>query len=399
MPRRRRIPLTLFAALMLALVVGLVPLLPDAERSGDALTQAARRLAEPGPAMTAARGRLTPALRAEIERVVERGHLEGRVTGRVTAAALVESQVRCAVFEGQRYCLGLGWTDRTETQVRAGLAAAALERRPETVERTGDLDVVTTLRRAAARGPAARARAERAELTQAARAVAKVWLLRHHVERVPLPAGFLTAHPEARADAAAAALARDRRRPDRIALMKGTRTNEQSRSYWCGPATTQMIAWGWQKERRPQRYWARRLGTTTEGTAISEIVRQVNRTTGYDGERRAGPYIVLDVSDYGFRQWMRLAKRHLADYRAPLVLHPVLLERFFPYLDDDASGHFQVGRGYRAKPGRTKRIGFFEPWNQQAFDPSEPFIERVQWRNAYKSYRANQAHYQQNIGV
>ena len=81
-----------------------------------------------------------------------------------------------------------------------------------------------------------------------------------------------------------------------------------------------------------------------------------------------------------------------------MVLHPVL-ERFFPYLDDDASGHFQVGRGYLSRPGGTKRISFYEPWNQRAFDPSEPYVERVQWRNAYKSYRANLAHFQQSIGV
>ena len=134
----------------------------------------------------------------------------------------------------------------------------------------------------------------------------------------------------------------------------------------------QLIAWGWQKDRRPQRHWADKLGTTTDGSAISEIARQINRSTGYDGKRRTGPYIVLDISNFSFREWMQLITRHLADYRAPLVLHPVLLERFYPYLDDDASGHFQLGRGYRAEQGRTRRIGFFEPWNQQAFDPSEP---------------------------
>ena len=45
--------------------------------------------------------------------------------------------------------------------------------------------------------------------------------------------------------------------------------------------------------------------------------------------------------------------RHIVDYRSPLVLHPVLLKRYYPYLDDDASGHFQVGRGYnKTAPGR-----------------------------------------------
>ena len=45
--------------------------------------------------------------------------------------------------------------------------------------------------------------AERAELTMAARSVAKVWLLRHEIEGVPLPSGFLAEHPEARVQVSA----------------------------------------------------------------------------------------------------------------------------------------------------------------------------------------------------
>jgi hypothetical protein len=91
--------------------------------------------------------------------------------------------------------------------------------------------------------------------------------------------------------------------------------------------------------------------------------------------------------------------RHIVDYRAPLVLHPILLKRYYPYLEDDASGHFQVGRGYDKNGDGPLKLGYFEPWNQQRFDPSEPYIARVQWRDAYRSYRANRAHFQHNIGV
>ena len=66
--------------------------------------------------------------------------------------------------------------------------------------------------------------------------------------------------------------------------------------------------------------------------------------------------------------------RHIVDYRAPVVLHPVLLKQFFPYLDDDGSGHFQVGRGYDKRGDKTPLLGYFEPWDQQRFDPDEPFI-------------------------
>ena len=161
----------------------------------------------------------------------------------------------------------------------------------------------------------------------------------------------------------------------------------------------QMITWGWSGTRRTQSHWAHRLGTTTSGSAITEMVRVVNQDTGYDKEKYAGPYITLDIRDWSFREWRLLMARHVVDYRAPVVLHPVLEKRLYPYLDHDGSGHFQVGRGYEKREGKTPLLGYFEPWNQQRFHPDEPFIDRVQWRDAYKSYRANQAHFQHNLGV
>jgi len=161
----------------------------------------------------------------------------------------------------------------------------------------------------------------------------------------------------------------------------------------------QAIGWGSDQKRRNQSYWARRLGTTSAGTAITDMVRVVNNKTSYDDEDRAGPYVVLDISDFTFKQWYRLMMRHIHDYQAPVVLHPVLLKQYYPYLDDDASGHFQVGRGFDQGAGGNRKIGYFEPWDQSRFDPSEPAIDRVQWRNAYKSYRANLDHFQHNVGV
>ena len=234
--------------------------------------------------------------------------------------------------------------------------------------------------------------------------MAKVWLLRHEIEGVALPDDFLANHPEARADAntqvdTAAKQKTHGDYPERAVVLPGQKVAEQTRTYWCGPTTMQMIAWGWQHEKRGQGVWARKLHTTTEGTGISDMVRVVNNNTGYDSKRRAGPYIVLDISNWAYGKWLLLQMRHIKDYKAPLVLHPVLLKKYYPYLDDDASGHFQVGRGYDKRGKKPAQIGYFEPWNQQRFDPSEPYISRVQWRSAYKSYRANRAHFQQNIGV
>ena len=193
--------------------------------------------------------------------------------------------------------------------------------------------------------PRERAAAERAELTAAARSVAKVWLIRHEIQGVPLPDDFLRGAPRGR----------DRRPDEHERAQAPAEVQDPQReagpatephATTAGPATAQMIAWGWRDRRQGQALWADRLHTTSAGTAITDMVRVVNRNTGYDREDHAGPYIVLDISDFTFEEWWRLMKKHLHTYKAPVVLHPVLVKKFFPYLDDDASGHFQVGRGY-----------------------------------------------------
>jgi hypothetical protein len=187
--------------------------------------------------------------------------------------------------------------------------------------------------------------------------------------------------------------------PEHVTILDPTQVSEQTRTYWCGPTSMQMIAWGWRDRRQTQGHWAKRLNTTSNGTSVYDMVRVVNESTGWDGEDHAGPYIVLDIGKYSFQQWMLLMMRHLADYKAPVVLHPILLKQFYPYLDDDASGHYQVGRGYAKRGDKPDVLSYFEPWNQARFDPSEPSIARVQWRLAYKSFRGNQAHYAHNLGV
>lgn len=410
MPRPRTIAIGTFALLLAA-----TPFIPRGGGGEGSLRPSGQEYG--AVAATAGAGRVTPELRAEIDRVVERGLSVGQLSGKQTTDDLAAGLVRCADFEGQRYCLGAGWTEDTEAQVRAqtAIAARAIAARPSDASRsTGDLDTLATLRSRAGLTPAERAAAERAELTEAARSVAKVWLLRHQIEGLPLPTGFLARHPEARADAPTAArssastspspMPRTRVKhqidyPERRMILKPGQTAEQRRTYWCGPASMQMIAWGWKGFARGQGFWADKLGTTSQGTGITDMVRVVNERTGWDRADHAGRYITLDIADYAFNQWTLLNMRHIVDYKAPLILHPVLVKRYYPYLDDDASGHFQVGRGYDKRGDRPTRISYFEPWNQQRFDPSEPFVARVQWRSAYKSYRANQAHFQHNIGV
>jgi hypothetical protein len=334
-------------------------------------------------------------MRAEIERVVAEGAGSERVQGRTATA---RAAVRCATFDGQRYCLGFGWTNQSRDALAARLATPPTYGR--SAERTGDLGADGVLARTNARGATARTDAERAELTMAAQSVGKVWMLRHEIQGVPLPDDFAERHPEV-----TTATGVDARGgfggsyPTKDKILTSKVAQAQNQTWWCGPATMQAIGWSSQGERKNQAYWARRLGTTSAGTAITDMVRVVNNKTEYDASTAAGPYVVLDISDFTFKQWFRLMMRHVHDYRAPVVLHPVLRKQYYPYLDDDASGHFQVGRGFDQDPDGNRRIGYFEPWDQSRFDPSEPAIERVQWRNAYKSYRANLDHFQHNLGV
>ena len=376
------------AAVVLGLTLAAVPFLPD--RAGKDAAQGKIEPAADG-ARTPGRGVVTAEMRAEIERVVAAGASLSRTDGRTSSASAAAAASRCASFEGQRYCLGVGWTNRSQDEVAERMSAWPATRSAR--ERTGDLGPTALLARATGRREAARIRAERAELVAAAKAVGKVWMLRHEIQGVPLPRGFAQAHPEV------SARAFGENHPERFSIIKGSRSLSQNRTYWCGPATMQAIGWGSSKERTDQAVWARRLRTSSAGTAITDMVRVVNNHTKYDRKKFAGTYIALDIGDFTFHEWYRLMMRHIHGYRAPVVLHPVLLKQYYPYLDDDASGHFQVGRGFDQNTGGNRKIGYFEPWDQSRFDPSEPAIDRVQWRNAYKSYRANLDHFQQNIGV
>ncbi len=385
----------------LTLLLALTPFVPRGGDEADALRPShAERLLRSANEVGASR--VTPQMQAEIERVVDAGRTIGRAETTSRAVDFAADAVRCADLGGQRYCLGAGWTEDSEDAVRDRVAAAARTAARSTREQTGDLDAVAALVRTSRMSPAKRAAAERTELTEAARSVAKVWLLRHEILGTPLPADFLDDHPEAAAPAGSRVAARTKTAADyprKSTVILGRYAREQRRTYWCGPATMQAIAAGWGGKLRRQRYWAERLGTTSSGTAITDIVRVVNRATGWDRPSRAGRYITLDIGDWSYRKWALLMMRHVHDYRAPVVLHPILHRQYFAYLDDDASGHFQVGRGFDQNGDGPLLLSYLEPWNQQRFDPSEPFIQRVQWRRAYKSYRANQDHPMHNVGV
>lgn len=192
--RRRRI--IAVAAGTLTLLVAGTPFLPDETGPTPAIQPRASESAEPLSVGTATRGPITPELRAEIERVVAEG-ASMPVNARSSAYALATASTRCADFEGQRYCLGLGWTMKSQEEAASQFTTAPAPGGTEP-ETTGDLDPMAALRQRAKLSPKERAAAERAELTAAARSVAKVWLIRHEIQGVALPDDFLEKHPRRR---------------------------------------------------------------------------------------------------------------------------------------------------------------------------------------------------------
>src|SRR6478735_9212642 len=130
----------------LTLVLALLPFVP---RGGGGDEGTIRRAAGPDrhAPLTAGYGRLTPASEREINRVVAAGTTR-QVSARTPARTLAGDLVRCAVFEGQRYCLGSGWTDRTQPQVQRSMAAVAARQaaRPTHTTGTGDLSMIDALR-------------------------------------------------------------------------------------------------------------------------------------------------------------------------------------------------------------------------------------------------------------
>ena len=131
MPRARKIAIGAFVALLAA-----TPFIPRGSDSDSAL----RPSGEPESAEPAAPGpgALTGAMRREIDRVVSAGQRLGGVSARLSPTQLASDLVRCAEFDGQRYCLHTGWTTSTQADVRARVATATrpLARRAAPVETT-----------------------------------------------------------------------------------------------------------------------------------------------------------------------------------------------------------------------------------------------------------------------
>ena len=84
------------AAGALAVLLAAAPFLPRGGDDPDGSLEAASVPSDRLRGATAGRGAITPSMRSEIDRIVARGG----------------TAPRCADFEGQRYCIGTGWTSQ-----------------------------------------------------------------------------------------------------------------------------------------------------------------------------------------------------------------------------------------------------------------------------------------------
>jgi hypothetical protein len=145
-------------------------------------------------------------------------------------------------------------------------------------------------------------------------------------------------------------------------IMKGFQTS-QEKGYWCGPAAFQSIDWADDNQRDTQASWAKDLGTTTSGTAITAMVKQTNLKTNWD--LAAGTYIVQSVAHWNAQKFFTVHQNHLGDGQPAPIIEHTQLKRYFPYLAFNHSGHYQVGRGYDRAKGT---IAIFEVFNERRFN-------------------------------
>ncbi len=106
MSRPSRITPRGVALAALVLLLALTPFLPRGGHHAPLVHRADRRTHALAP--TVGYGRITPAAQRTIDRLAGESYAAGRTGPATRTRTLVDEAVRCAVFEGQRYCLGTG---------------------------------------------------------------------------------------------------------------------------------------------------------------------------------------------------------------------------------------------------------------------------------------------------
>jgi hypothetical protein len=337
-----------------------------------------------------------------------------------------ESMLRCFKLDTENYCLGLGFVDKLPTgaQLQELVSPPTLRAADEVgVEQdipTGDLTPADFVAQRAAMPKSTRVTAELDEMQAAWNGRAKARELRELVAADTPPVNPQASTEEQSPEATAAPTATPTVVPTRTAptvgpskpvpstpttpaapvktpasayIMKGFQTS-QEKGYWCGPATFQSIDWADDNQKDTQASWAKDLGSTTGGTAISAMVKQTNVKTAWP--KSAGTYVVQNVSDWNAQTFFAVHQKHLGVYKAPVIEHVQLLKRYFPYLAFNHSGHYQVGRGYDKANGT---IAIFEVFNERRFNSRGNVTDGPRNIPASALFNATLANSFQNIGL
>ncbi|WP_422386669.1 C39 family peptidase [Kribbella rubisoli] len=341
-----------------------------------------------------------------------------------------ESMLRCFKLDTENYCLGLGFVDKLPTgaQLQSLVSPPTLRAADEAgVEQdipTGDLTPADFVAQRAAMPKSTRVTAELDEMQAAWNGREKARELRELVASQTLPVNpqATTEEPTPAATATPTATttptvtptvvptrtaptvgpskpvppqtpAAPVKTPASAYIMKGFQTS-QEKGYWCGPATFQSIDWADDNQKDTQASWAKDLGSTTGGTAISAMVQQTNVKTAWP--KSAGTYVVQNVSDWNAQTFFTVHQKHLGVYKAPVIEHVQLLKRYFPYLAFNHSGHYQVGRGYDKANGT---IAIFEVFNERRFNSRGNVTDGPRNIPASALFNATLANSFQNIGL
>ncbi|MEU4293270.1 C39 family peptidase [Kribbella sp. NPDC026596] len=335
-------------------------------------------------------------------------------------SAQASSMMRCFKLDEENYCLGLGFVDQVPTgaQVRAMLSPPSVRTDGDLgVEQdipTGDLTPAAFVAERASMPKSARVNAELDELQAAWDGRDKARSLRLLAAAdagdpttptptptppttptltPPTPPTTPTRTAPTQGTPTPVPPAAPVKVPASAYIMKGFQTS-QEKGYWCGPATFQSIDWADDNQKDTQASWAKDLGSTTSGTAISAMVKQTNLKTAWP--KSAGTYVVQNVASWNSQTFFTVHQKHLGVYKAPVIEHVQLLKRYFPYLAFNHSGHYQVGRGYDKAKGT---IAIYEVFNERRFNSRGNVTDGPKNIPASALFNATLANSFKNIGL
>ncbi|CAM5786312.1 Peptidase C39-like domain-containing protein OS=Cellulomonas persica OX=76861 GN=CPE01_12780 PE=4 SV=1 [Cellulomonas persica] len=311
----------------------------------------------------------------------------GGLAGTSSATAAEADVVQCATVDGLKFCTEVGFTKESTTAIRArvhrtmasantAFAAGPLD--------TGDLTPAEQLAQLAGLTPEQLKARQDAQLAEARDAVGRMKLVDYVDSGKPIPAGFFAKYPQLHVkEGSAQARALRAGTSMRFAAASGNSTRlavssdpskdyeyimpnvarDQKTSYWCGPATMEMMDLGDGGSLRTQAKWAELLGTTTDGTGIGAMKDGMNAYTTWDNT--AGKYVTVDLSDRTASWFFSAHRTRVGFTKSPVVEHVQLLMKYFSYLNYNHGGHYQVGRGYSSTTGNV--IGIIDPYDERDY--------------------------------